>query len=111
MTDDQEGPTTVLMFNLAHDVLVKFRDDGSCTLQHFDAHDDAHVVQLDQRAQLLLLDALCDAFSFTSPIASVVTKKHIRDDEPVEPADIEPQLDLSALPSLDNVLDKEPHHD
>lgn len=75
MTDSEptweEGD--VLIFNLAHDVFVKFTSDDRCTIEKMD--DSGEKLTLDERAQLLLLDALCHAFSLKSPLASIITKQ------------------------------------
>lgn len=90
----------MLVFNLDHDLLVKFRDDASCTIEAF-AQDTAPL-RLSRDQQLLLLDRLCRTFAFPSPVASMV--KHVevgpapdQDDEryTITPS---PELDLPPLP-------------
>lgn len=107
MTDepDTESDDPVLMFNLAHDVLVTFRADGSCTLAR--CEDEETSVRLDPKAQLLLLDALCDVFAFESPLSSIVTKREMNDHE-VDTETPTGYIDLADMPSLDNVLPEDP---
>lgn len=104
MADDnltwEEGD--VLVFNLAHDLFVKFTSDGLCTIQKMD--DSGEQMSLDERAQLLLLDALCHAFSFTSPLASIITKQVIGGDEEEGVGTTDP----AELPSLENAVEEDP---
>lgn len=65
----------LLMFNLAHDTLVKFRSDSSCELYTVEEPDTR--ITLDRKAQLLLLDALCHVYQFPSPLAGIVTKSEV----------------------------------
>ena len=102
---EQDLAPTRLMFNLAHDVMVKFRTDGSCTLEHFGKHEHERALFLDQRSQLLLLDALCHVYKFPSPVASVVKTQEMpeQDDRPQDTM----TTDLADMPSLDNVLEND----
>lgn len=104
MTDESltwdEGD--VLIFNLAHDVFVKFTADGRCTIQKMD--DSGEQMSLDERAQLLLLDALCHAFSFKSPLSSIVTKQVIEDGEEEGTG----ETDLADIAVLENAVEGDP---
>lgn len=92
----------VLLFNLAHDVLVKFKNDGSATLEHFDKEGPA--IRLDQKAQLLLMDAICHQWSLPSPIKSIVSHHEVKTGPDAED---ERQTDVAMLPSLDNITTQE----
>ena len=95
MTTTDEADSTgsaevheVLVFNLNHDLLVRFLSDGSCTLAQV-IEDDSLVepLTLDPKSQLLLLDALCHIFNFQSPIADIVTKQQVGEQEDVVSAE------------------------
>lgn len=64
----------VLVMNLAHDVMLRFKDDGSCTLTSFD--QDGPPLRLEKTHQLLLLDALCRVYAFPSPVEKLV-RQHV----------------------------------
>ena len=66
----------LLMFNLNHDVMVRFSEDSTCRISKFDEAGGRGLV-LDKKAQLLLLDALCHVYEFPSPLAGIVTKLEV----------------------------------
>lgn len=96
---DETQNDVVLIFNLSHDVMVKFRADGSCTLEAFG--QDAAPVRLLKDQQLLLMDAICRYYSFPSPVASLVTSSEVgqQEDDPDDDEDGEGYT-MSPLPPL-----------
>lgn len=74
----------MMLFNLAHDTMVKFDHAGLCRITSLSQDSDEAAIVLDKRGQLLLLDALCHMYSFESPVESLVTKHFIEPDEDAE---------------------------
>lgn len=98
-THDEVQDEPVFIFNLDHDILVKYRDDLSCTIESFG--QDTAPLRLTRDQQLLLLDALCRQYSFPSPLAGVVRSQEVGEapgDEADEPYTITPIEDLPPLP-------------
>lgn len=72
------------VYNLAHDHVAAF--DRATDTMTLTSVGDCQAVTLSKRAQLLLLDALCSAYSFPSPVADIVTKQLVGEQEDVEVA-------------------------